>query len=382
MSLALALSLVLSQAPAEATAADAPKPEVAVADVKPVETVAAPVTPWWQRVSLSGFARVGFFMTFPFQDEQLVGGNAGFRMADMRLGVDFHPIDKFSVFTSIELAAPLVDPADPLTGRRIVDLRDAYIQYEICSGFKLRVGQQRPPYYAEMMMSDGAVPFVTRSVLANGINPPDGFGPRNYIAPDRQLGVQIYSDRLGNDLLGIKYAVGVFNGNGQNQLFNDNNSVEPVARVELDVKKAVVLGLNGYFNQRTDGIRPNRLSNNQLAFGADLAGHFGGFTALGAFLGKQSTYSYGGLPSDFSMGALGQVRYFHEDTGLEGAARVAWYEPSAAQVQDQIVEVAAMVGWTPFKLPFRVLAQFTHREEEKGVAYPNDSVDVMIHARW
>lgn len=408
MSLAFVLSLALSQAPVEAASAEQP----AVAESKPTPTPApAPQTPpvnkdvvlagagagtqvpgtsmlvnqevpWWQRVTLGGFARVGLFYTFPFRDEQLVGGNGGFRLADFRLGLDFHPIEKFSVYTSLELAAPLVDPNDPLSGRRIIDLRDAYAQYDLCPGFRIRVGQQRPPYYAEMLMADGAVPFVNRSVLANGINPPEGFGPRNYLAPDRQLGVQFFSKRLGSELLGFKYAVGVFNGNGQNQLFNDNNSVEPVARVEFDVKQIVTLGLNGYYNQRTDGVRPNRLTTNQIAYGADLSATGYGFTGMLAFLGKSSTYSYGGLPPDSSLGALAQVRYFHEQTGLEGAVRGAFYEPSSAQTDDQVIEIAAMVGWRPFKLPFRVLAQYTHREEEARASYPNDSVDVMLHAVW
>ncbi|MFZ5444949.1 MAG: hypothetical protein ACOZQL_33475 [Myxococcota bacterium] len=385
MSLAFVLSLALSQAPA---AEPTPAPE------KPAEAVAAPApapaptvtakteTPWWQRVTLNGFARVGVFYTFPFRDEELVGSNGGFRMADFRLGADFHPIDHLSVYTSVEFAAPLVDAADPLSGRRIVDLRDAYVQYEFAPFIGVRVGQQRPGYYAEMLMSDGAVPFTTRSVLANGINPPDGYGPRNYLAPDRQLGLQLYSQRLGSELIGFKYAVGVFNGNGQNQLFNDNNSVEPMARVEIDVKQLVTLGLNGYYNQRTDGVRPNRLTANHLAYGADLSASVGGFTAMAAFLGKSITYSYPGLVPDASLGAMGQVRYLHEGTGLEGAVRAAWYEPSTAQTDDQVIEVTAMVAWRPFQLPFRVLLQYTHREEEKLASYANESVDLMLHARW
>ena len=337
--------------------------------------------PWWQRVTIGGFARIGVFYTFPFRDQQLVGSNGGFRLADFRLGLDFHPVDNFYVYTSIELAAPFVDPNDPLAGRRIIDLRDAYAQYDVGSALKIRVGQQRPPYYAEMLLADGAVPFVSRSVLAQGINPPEGYGPRNNLAPDRQLGVQLFSSRLG-DFIGFKYAVGVFNGNGQNQLFNDNNSVEPVARLEVDVNRIVTLGINGYYNVVTSGTRPNQLNTNHLAYGADLAFTYAGFSALAAFLGKSSTFSYGGLPSDTGLGALGQLRYFHEDTGLEAAVRGAWYEPSSAQTDDQVIELAAMVGWRPFKLPFRVLAQYTHREEEAKASYPNDSVDLMLHAVW
>lgn len=394
MSLALVLSLALSQAPTEAAPAPAPTEHQAVPASMPPDAapngaraplppapVAVSEQPWWQKVTLTGFARIGVFYTLPTQEEQLVGGNGGFRLADFRLGLDFKPIDKLWVSTSVEFAAPLADAADPLNGRRIVDLRDAFVQYDVANFLQVRAGQFRPPYYAEMLMSDGAIPFVNRSVLAGGLHPPEGY-PKNALAPDRQLGVQIASARLGSDAIGFKYALGVFNGNGQNQLFNDNNSVEPVGRIEVDVFKTVTLGLNGYYNQRADGARPNRVTSNQLAYGADLSASFFGFTLLGAVLGKSITYSYAGLPADSQLGALGQLRYFHEGTGLEAAARFAWYEPSSAQTADQVTELAGMIGWRPFKLPFRVLVQYTHRGEEAGAAYDNDSVDAMLHAVW
>ena len=385
MSLALVLSLALAQTPAEAAPEPVQEKDVPAA-VTP-ETAPAPAAapevqiPWYQKFTLTGFARVGVFYTFPFQDQQLVGSNGGFRVADFRLGLEFRPVDKFTVYTSIELAAPLVDANDPLTGRRVVDVRDAYVQYDIARFFQIRAGQFRPPYYAEMLQSDGAIPFVSRSVLAGGLTPPEGYGPRTGLAPDRQVGVQVGSTRLG-DRFGFKYAVGVFNGNGLNHLFNDNNAVTPVARVELDISQRVTLGLNGYYNSRTDGARPNQLTTNQLSYGADIsAGHMG-FSGLLAFLGKSSSYSYAGLPTDSSLGALAQVRYLNTPTGLEAAARFAFFEPSNAQTDDQVVEVAAMVGWRPFELPFRILVQYTHRNEEARATYSNDSVDAMIHAVW
>lgn len=387
MSLALVLSLALTQAPPETAVASVQEKDVPAAiapDAAKVEP--APEAPviqnaWWQRLTLRGFARVGVFYAFPLQEQQLVGGNGGFRVADFRLGLEFKPVDKFTVYTSIELAAPLVDPNDPLTGRRIVDVRDAYVQYDLAKFFQIRAGQFRPPYYAEMLQSDGSISFVSRSVLAGGLNPPEGFGPRSGLAPDRQVGVQLGSARLG-DRFGFKYAVGVFNGNGLNHLFNDNNAVTPVARVEVDISQRITLGINGYYNQRADGVRPNQLTTNQLSYGADLSAAHMGITALIAFLGKSSTYSYAGLPPDSSLGALGQLRYLHTPTGLEAAARFAWFEPSNAQTDDQVIEVAAMVGWRPFELPFRVLVQYTHRNEEARATYSNDSVDAMIHAVW
>lgn len=382
MSLALLLSAMLAQNPAPPAPAASPAPIEANPSVDAPPEKQASTPAWWQRFTLDGFARLGVFFTVPFQDEQLVGGNAGFRVADFRMGIDFRPIEHLTVYTSVELAAPLVDSGDPLSGRRIVEVRDAYLQYEFHPALTLRAGQFRPPYYAEQLLPDSALAFTSRSVLANGLNPPEAFGPRTALAPERQVGIQFSSQRLGTPMLGFKYALGLFNGNGPNQLFNDNNSFMPAARVAVDFNEHLTLGVNGFYNQRTDGARPNRLATNQLGYGADVETHGYGLSAMVAFLGKASTYSYAGLPPDSSLGALTQVRYHHPATGLEGALRGAFYEPSAAQPDDQVIEVAAVVAWRPFELPFRVLLQYTHRSEEARATYSNDSVDLMLHAVW
>lgn len=337
--------------------------------------------PWWSRVAISGFARVGVFYNFPFRDEQLVGGNGGFRLADFRLNAEFKPVDKFTVYASIELSAPLANANDPLTGTRIVALRDAWAQYEVAPALIIRAGQYRPPYYAEMLMSTASMPFVNRSVIGDGVAPPEAYGTRA-LALDRQVGLQVSSKRLGGETFGFRYAVGIFNGNGPNVLFNDNNSPMGVGRVELDLMQHVTLGVNAFYNVRAEGTRPTRLYTNQLGYGADVEAKFGGFSALAAFLGRNSTFNYAGLAPESGMGVMGQVRYFHEATGLEAALRFAWFEPSSAQLDDQLTELAAMVAWRPFELPFRVLVQYTHRGEESQVSYPNDSVDLLLHAVW
>jgi hypothetical protein len=232
-----------------------------------------------------------------------------------------------------------------------------------------------------MLMSDGAIPFVSRSVLASALAPPEGYGPRTPLAPERQVGLQAGSRRLGGTL-GIKYALGVFNGNGLNRLFNDNNSVEPVGRVELDYDKKVTLGLNASYNVLSQGPRTARLQTTQLSYGADVTAQVWRLHVLAGFLGKSSTFSFPGLSGETALGAIGQVRYVSDTTGLEAALRGAWYEPSSALPDDQVIELAAMVGWRPFEMPFRILLQYTHRTEEARVSIPNDSVDAMIHARW
>ena len=397
-SLAVALICVLAQTSEDVQASDvadagAPVETLSKALAPSVESksVEAPKTqlpmPWYQRVSIGGFARVQLGYTFPFRDEALVGGNGGFRVADFRLNLDFRPIDRLTIFTSVELSAPLVVPEDPLTGRRIVELRDAYVQYDVCSGLLVRAGQFRPSYDAEMLMGDGALPFTNRSVLATGLAPPEGYGPRQALAPDRQIGVQLGSKRLGSDTLGVKYAVGLFNGAGQNVLFNDNNGLMPVARVEVDLMKRVTLGLNASYNVRSEGVRPNRLYTSSVNYGVDVEARMPfkqdhELSVMAVLLGRSTTFSFGDLPGESALGGMVQVRYFHEPTGLEAALRNAYYEPSSQQVSDEVNELTAMVGWRPFHLPFRVLAQYTNRSEASGVGYANDSVDLMLHAVW
>jgi hypothetical protein len=374
MSLALVLSIALSQAPVSET----PAPEAAPA-AAPAATV--PAKHWYDTISFSGYARLGVFYVVPFRNDDLVGSNGGFRMADLRLEVSFRPVDKFVATVSVDGSAPIVDPLDPLSGQRVLALKDAFVEYDFCKGAHLQVGQFRPQYYAEMLTGDALISFVSRSLLAYGVSPPEGYGPRTGLAPDRQVGLQLASARLG-DTFGLRYAAGVYNGNGLNQLFNDNNGVMPVGRVAFDYNDKVSLGLNASYNVMTSGPRTARLNSNQLNYGADVTAKVWRLDVMAGFLGRRTSYSFPGLPSDSSMGAMGQVHYLSEKWGLEAGVRFAWLEPSTAQTDDQVTELAAMVGWRPFKLPFRVLVQYTHRGEEPRVAIANDSIDAMLHANW
>lgn len=341
---------------------------------------------WWQRWTPEGYVKAGVFYTFPFSNEQLVGSNGGFRMLSARLGVSFNPVEQLTVGVSIEAAAPVTNSSDPLSGYRAVELRDAYLEYRVCKGFWVRAGQFKAPYNGETLLGDADLPFVARSVVSEGVSPPEAYGPREGLTLGRQIGLMIFSDRIGTEAIGLRYFVAAVNGNGQNQLYNDSNPVAPVARVEVDVMKKVSLGLNGYYNVSTVGVRPNRINVNQLGYGADLAVHFGGSSALAGFLGRNSSYSgaaTGGsvLPSDSALGFFAQLHYLL-DLGVEAGLRGAYYEPSSAQADDQVYEINAMAGYRFKKVPLRVILQFTARGEAPAVTIGNNSLDAMVQVTW
>jgi len=380
-SLVIALSVALAQAPASPPEAAPVAASTEAAPAKPDAAPEAPkVTHWYDKFAVDGFARVSLGFTFPLRQNELIGSNGGFRIAAFRGGLAYTPVERLLIYTSVELAAPLIDPNDPLNGKRIVDLRDAFIQYELHDALVVKAGQFRAPYDAEMITYDQQIPFIDRSILAIGVNPPEGY-VRPPLAPDRQVGLQLSSKRLGRSF-GFSYAVGAFNGGGLNALLNSNNVLSPVARVELDYDRKITLGLNASYAVITQGPLTARLNTDQLSYGVDLQARLWRLDVMAVFLARNSTFNFAGLKGEVALGAMGQVHYLSVRTGLEAAVRVAWYDPSSVMPDDQVTEIAAMVGWRPFELPFRVLLQYTHREEEQKVSIPNDSVDLMIHAVW
>jgi hypothetical protein len=392
--LSAALLVALTQAPAPQSDAAAPvtapaarveTPEPQVA--QPVPQAGLPIAPagerkWYERFTPFGYAKVGLFYTVPFQDEQVVGSNGGFRLANVRLGIQFDPMDNFSVVVSLEAAAPLPDATDPTTGTRIVDLRDAYLEYRPFKFLWFRAGQFKAPYNAETLLDDAQLPFVTRSIATLGIAPPETPVIRPGLAQDRQIGVELTSDRLGPDAIGFRYALAVVNGNGANQLFNSTNAVEPAGRLEIDFFRHVSLGVNGFYDQVAQGTRPYRIDVNQLGYGVDLGARFGGFSFLSGFMGHHNTYGSDVLPADNSFGFMAQAHYFIDFIGIEAGIRFAWLEPSTAQTNDQVREITAMLGYRFKKVPLRFILQYTHNDEEAAVAIQNDQIDAMVSVVW
>lgn len=382
-----AAATVATPAPAPAATATtppapaAPTTPVADAPATPVADVTAPA--WYDRLTPHGFARIGLFYSFPLQEEQLIGSNGGFRMAAIRLGADYKLSDKFNMAVSIEAAAPIRSPGDASSGTRVVELRDAYFEYAHCDCFQVRAGQFKAPFSAETLAGDETLVFISRSVASEGVAPPEAYGPTSGLSLGRQVGVQVSSHFLGSDVFAFRYAVGVFNGSGQNQLFNDNNIVMPVARVEAKLFERFTVGANGAFNIKAEGTRPNRVSVSQFSYGADLTlkipevdidGMFG-------FLSRSSTYNTSVAPADAAWGLYAQLHYLHPGTGLEAGVRFSMYDPSFVAPDDTVNEIAAMVGWRATKW-FKVLLQYTHRGEEPLASLPNDSADVLAQVAW
>lgn len=333
------------------------------------------------RPELFGYVKAGYFLVLPQSSDALVGSNSGFRLINARLGLSLRPHETIEAVVSFDGALPSRDESDPLEGNRVVALRDAFVEWGPSRFARIRAGQFKAPFNAETLLPDEALPFITRSIVSEGLLPPEGFRVSG-LALERQVGVQLSSERLGGDL-NVQYAAAVVNGNGANVLNNDNNAVAPVGRVQLGFQDLVAVGVNAFQNSASIGTRPNRIRQNQLGYGADVSVNLAGLSLFGMFLQRNTSFEDDtGLPSEQATGAVASARYLYAPLGVEAGARFAWYEPSNAVTEDSRTELTAMVGYRPATIPARILLQYTLRAEEAGASLGNDSVDLMAQVTF
>ncbi|MFZ5468300.1 MAG: porin [Myxococcota bacterium] len=331
-----------------------------------------------KNVWLEGYAKLGYFWTEASADDALIGSNNGFRLANARIGAGLELSQQLIVFASLDGSVARRNEVDPLRGNRVVDLKDAYIQWAPSRFARLRAGQFKAPFNAETLLPDNALPFVTRSVVTDGVAPPEGF-TRAGLTLDRQVGLEVGSERLGGPS-GLRYTLALVNGNGPNVLDNDNNSVTPVARVAYERGETFSVGANGYYNQASEGVRPNRLTSNHLGAGGDVTLNVGGLSAFAMVVWRQIDHTNNALPTESGLGLVGSLRYVYHR--LEGGVRYAQYEPSSAEPSDRLTELAVMIGYRAKKLPMRLIAQYTLRGEESPVQVNNNSIDGLLQVSW
>ena len=98
------------------------------------------------------------------------------------------------------------------------DLRNAYVSLEIVDPFQIQVGQMLLPYSTERLTSSKFLSHPERSILVSSL------------VGNRDTGAMAHGV-LFDDL--AHYSLGIFNGNGQNQRLDVDDSFDYAARLEL-----------------------------------------------------------------------------------------------------------------------------------------------------
>jgi hypothetical protein len=183
-----------------------------------------------------GYVHVAYRWIDQPSNFNLTGKNNGFQLEQARLGANVQYKNMLAVRISFEGASEdrinQSFPGGSLTAR----LRDAYITFAPWVYIRASIGQLLTPWDLDSMRSAAELPFVTYSVPVEGVQPGEGRAVRG-MGQDRNIGISLHSGDIhlghGNAAASLRYSLFVGNGNGQNQVLNDNNLPAIFARAEF-----------------------------------------------------------------------------------------------------------------------------------------------------
>lgn len=357
-------SQVSASAPAAGEAAPSPAVSPPAATAAATTGVAAGVAQnnaWglWPalagfRVTVSGYIHASYRWISEPQNYALVGRNNGFQLPQARVVADAQWQKTLAARVSVEAASEDRLSQSFPGGQMTTRLRDAYITWAPLRELRVTVGQQVTPWDLESLRSDAELPFVSRSVAVEGVQPTEGFTTRG-LGADRNLGISLHSGFIG---LGrgtsFRYSLFAGNGNGQNQLLNDNNipalfgrvefaywgqaglpqdQVRPMFSVVDDFRKPILhIGLASQWNPRTVGNLPDLMRETDAGVAVDAAVSLLGFDLQGGFLYlRTSRDTLTGVPDLERLGFWGHLRYTIPRIPLQltPGYRISSYAPRA-----------------------------------------------------
>lgn len=306
------------------------------------------------RVTLSGYIHGSYRWISEPQNYTLVGRNNGFQLPQARVVADAQWKNRLSARVSVEAASEDRLSQSFPGGQMTTRLRDAYITWAPLRELRVTVGQQATPWDLESLRSDAELPFVSRSVAVEGVQPTEGLATRG-LGADRNLGISLHSGFIGLSRgTSFRYSLFAGNGNGQNQLLNDNNipalygrvefaywgqaglpqdQVRPMFSVVDDFRKPILhIGLASQWNPRTVGNLPDLMRETDAGVAVDAALTLLGFELQGGFLYlRTSRDTLTGVPDLERLGFWGHLRYTIPRIPLQitPGYRISSYAPRA-----------------------------------------------------
>ena len=188
-----------------------------------------------------------------FQPERTLVGNNGFYLSNVRLRMRGNLDNNFSYFFQTNF---MVSPI----------LLDALISYKFTDELQFSAGQFKAPFSKEYLTYAADLDFVNRARVTE------------LLSPRRDIGVQL-SGKFADNL--FEYRAGIFNGNGPNKIYNDNNSFLYVGRLALtpnDKNNHYEIGLNAGYNENSnDGVLTNSFNGKRTFIGGDIRAEISDF---------------------------------------------------------------------------------------------------------
>jgi phosphate-selective porin OprO/OprP len=282
-------------------------------------------------------------------DARFTDGNDRFYLRRARLNAAGRFLEEFNFRAELELAGSLAN-----TSAFRAQLTDAYINWNRFDSANVRVGQFKTPFGFEQLYQDSQLTFAERSLVSDRLTPGRQLGA--------QAGGEYWFDRFN-------WSVGVFNGNGINQNFNDNDRFLEVARVSVapvsgryfDQPARWTVGIDSFRSRDanvsvatefgidstpTSGAKDNIFAGVRRGIGYDSQVQFGAFEAWGEYL--EVTFD----PADRlplrhlrSNGWSGQLSAFVIDNKLQLAARREHFDPNTNTGRNETSTTTLGANW-------------------------------------
>jgi hypothetical protein len=294
-------------------------------------------------------------------------------------------------------------------------LRDAYVTYAPLRALRVSLGQMITPWDLDSMRSDAELPFVSRAVPVEGVQPHEGRATAG-MGVDRNLGISIHSGDIGvGTMLSGRYSLFVGNGNGQNHILNDNNLPAIFGRVELafwgsrglprdvvapmrspvdgDRKPIVTIGGAFQYNPRTVGTPPDLINETDTGGAVDVAVLLYGVELQGGFLLVKTTHdTLTSTPDLERSGWWAHLRYTIPKIPVEitPGYRIASYAPRShltvsaptpadAQLDDDLGLLYHTFGVTvrpTHDFPMHITINYTVTNERGANSIDNDRFEM------
>jgi hypothetical protein len=333
-----------------------------------------------------GFLRAGYDWTHADDRYTFIGQNNGFVLDSARIGAQGRNRDYKVVFrVAVEGASDVLSSPNTPLGSLSVRLRDALARWDPTPWVGVQVGQFKAPFQEEELRGAQDLMFASRAVGVEGVLPGRGF-QANGIQLDRQLGVMLSPVKPIGREDGFKaaYYVMLMNGNGSNQLLDDNGRVGLVGRGEVEYGKLVRFGAALFRNDRRVGEPPNLYNEEDLGLTADLDVKVAGLEVFGAATRLRTVFPTVGTAARVQLAFHAQAAY-RFDLGpvfVAPAYRYAYFHPwqeggnaGFDQQKLQYHTIGARIGGT--KLPIQGWVNYTFTGEPSGRSLSNDRLELL-----
>lgn len=365
------LPLPTVDSPYRAEAVDLPELEDAVA-------------PRYWTIAPTGFVRTGY--------NWLIGGDRnGFELVNARVGVrGIHEPSGISFKISADAAVARRSNTEDSTTLNVA-LKDAWLAFYPNEVLGLQIGQFKAPFTGEGLRSRTELLFITRAVGRSGIPLPAGLDQQTH-GYGREVGAMIAAPQtmwFGD--FGLHYAVMLANGNGENQIANDNNIPAVFGRVELSWTELIRLSGGFAWNRRTLVETDVLVESTDVSFSTDLLITWEGLEFYTQFIHTATSEEDSAESADGRSEFHAQAGYevVRKEVGLTPAYRFVYQEvdvaagtpgPQNVELMHHTVALRMRKEIDPVEL--RGFLEYTHTTAPNGEVADQDSLRMLLQLAY